>query len=358
MSKEKPLNPLTMTDEELIEHCDKQVQALRMALDMIECEKHDRRHVRWAIVDALKEWKPAQQEPVDGTQVSKVWWDGEKLMTKPIPLEDIYHPVDWKAEYLKSVESGCITLDELREARVELEAAKQALAAQQEPVATLFGSLPVYDTTPPAAQQEPVEVDQATMELAESVGLIGPASRTHGLHAAIQRFHDLICVNATIKAAKMAADAIRESTPPAVSVAWKWHQAPVKTSWGHDMVVADLAIDKDNTVSVYCERDQTAKVEAMFTPPAAQPAPVQEPVAWVCEGFSSDEKHAIDYWQGDVDDLPIGTQLYTTPPAAQRQWVGLTDEEIEQGCKESWVTEQAWQSAVWWAEAKLRSKNT
>jgi hypothetical protein len=70
MSKAKPFNPLTMTDEELIEHCDKQVQALRMALDMIECEKHDRRHVRWAIVDALKEWKPAlaeqpaQQEPV------------------------------------------------------------------------------------------------------------------------------------------------------------------------------------------------------------------------------------------------------------------------------------------------------
>jgi hypothetical protein len=63
--------------------------------------------------------------------------------------------------------------------------------------------------------QEPVEVDQDTMELAESVGLIGPASRTHGLYAAIQRFHDLICVNATIKAAKMAADAIRESTPPA-----------------------------------------------------------------------------------------------------------------------------------------------
>ena len=65
MNKEaKKLNPLTMTDQELIEHCNKQVQALRMALDMIECEKHDRRHVRWAIVDALKEWQPAQQEPV------------------------------------------------------------------------------------------------------------------------------------------------------------------------------------------------------------------------------------------------------------------------------------------------------
>jgi hypothetical protein len=58
----------------------------------------------------------------------------------------------------------------------------------------------------------------------------------------------------------------------------------------------------------------------------AQPA--QEPVAWVCEGCSSDEKHAIDYWQDDVDDIPIGTQLYTTPP--QRPLVGLTDNEIKE----------------------------
>ena len=43
------------------------------------------------------------------------------------------------------------------------------------------------------------------------------------------------------------------------------------------------------------------------------------------------------------------------PP--QRTWVGLTDEEIGQGCKESWVTEQAWQSAVLWAEARLKEKN-
>jgi hypothetical protein len=300
------------------------------------------------------------QEPLDGTQVSKVWWDGEKLMAKPIPLEDIYQPVDWKAEYLKSVESGCITLDELREANAELAATNRqveilsdALAESRrevaslkanaaldkkaenarelgldyepalkdnsnyrydppvaEPVATIdsleqeiyentreFVSLNVMEwllkrlnTTPPAAQQEPVEVDQTTMELAESVGLIGPASRTHDLHAAIQRFHDLICVNATIKAAKMAADAIRESTPPVAPVTWKWHQAPVKTSWGNDMVVSDLAIDKDNTVSLYCERDQTAKVEAMFTPPAAQPA--------VPDAFGTREGEHPQYVQG------------------------------------------------------------
>jgi hypothetical protein len=50
----------------------------------------------------------------------------------------------------------------------------------------------------------------------------------------------------------------------------KWQQAPVKTQWGDDMVVASVAIDKDHTVCLYCERDQTPKVEDMFTSPPAQ----------------------------------------------------------------------------------------
>ena len=41
----------------------------------------------------------------------------------------------------------------------------------------------------------------------------------------------------------------------------------------------------------------------------------------------------------------------------KREWVGLTDEEIEQGQKENWVAQQAFESAVWWAEAKLKEKN-
>jgi hypothetical protein len=53
--------------------------------------------------------------------------------------------------------------------------------------------------------------------------------------------------------------------------------------------------------------------------------------------------------------VSLDDDLYATPP--QRTWQGLTDEEIAQGCKESWVTEQAWQSAVWWAEARLKEKN-
>jgi hypothetical protein len=65
-----------------------------------------------------------------------------------------------KDEYKQLYEQVCEQYDVLAK---EFEAIKQALAAPtvQEPVATLFGSLPVYDTTPPAQPavtevQEPV----------------------------------------------------------------------------------------------------------------------------------------------------------------------------------------------------------
>ncbi len=52
----------------------------------------------------------------------------------------------------------------------------------------------------------------------------------------------------------------------------EWTMAPTKTQWGHDMVEASIAIDNDHTLSLYCERSQIAKVEAMF---GAQPEGVQ-----------------------------------------------------------------------------------
>jgi len=47
--------------------------------------------------------------------------------------------------------------------------------------------------------------------------------------------------------------------------------------------------------------------------------------------------------------------INATPP--QREWVGLTDEEIDEGQKHSWVAKQAFESAVWWAEERLKEKN-
>ena len=120
----------------------------------------------------------------------------------------------------------------------------------------------------------------------------------------------------------------------------------------------------------------------------------QEPVAWMHNFI---EGNVITHIPADIGRHPERwTPLYTSPPKrewvpealrladalddeftqgrisnhngrkaaaelrrlALKQWVGLTDEEIAQGLKESWVTEQAWQSAVWWAEAKLKEKNT
>ena len=83
----------------------------------------------------------------------------------------------------------------------------------------------------------------------------------------------------------------------------KWQQAPVKTQWGDEMVVASVAIDKDHTVCLYCERDQTPKVDAMF---------------------------------------------------AQRTWVDLTDEEFQ------WIYDHGRTTAgmMELVEAKLKEKNT
>jgi hypothetical protein len=81
------------------------------------------------------------------------------------------------------------------------------------------------------------------------------------------------------------------------------------------------------------------------TPPEAQPAPVQEPVAWMhvmdnTEGLKANGKGIVlitqkrkhPFGKPGVDfskSYPvISTPLYTTPPAAQRQWVGLTTEDI------------------------------
>jgi hypothetical protein len=79
----------------------------------------------------------------------------------------------------------------------------------------------------------------------------------------------------------------------------------------------------------------------------AQPAPVQEPVAWIEHHKGGDNLE----W-----DNPGGkcTALYITPPAAQRQWVGLTPTERKQIEKRYVFVEDA----IRLTEAKLKENNT
>jgi hypothetical protein len=91
-----------------------------------------------------------------------------------------------------------------------------------------------------------------------------------------------------------------------------------------------------------------------------EPAPVQEPVAQAWdEGYRvgiDDERTSeanIGIAGFDAKVEPARNNPYrTTPPAAQRQWIGLTDEEIEK-LRESFATRYAIEAI----EAKLRSKN-
>jgi hypothetical protein len=81
----------------------------------------------------------------------------------------------------------------------------------------------------------------------------------------------------------------------------------------------------------------------------------QEPVA---VGEVVNERGEVDY----ISYVPpVGTALYTTPPAAQREWVGLTDEEIIDVIHPLVVAdlsdEQTDYEIAKAIEAKVRSKN-
>jgi len=100
--------------------------------------------------------------------------------------------------------------------------------------------------------------------------------------------------------------------------------------------------------------------------------PVAEPVA-IPEGFSLVAVKGFDelmYWldrcerKGHLENCPDLIEPYeafdyrtidTTPPAAQRPWVGLTDEEQMTLLKDSDGKTRHW--LVWQVEAKLKERN-
>ena len=115
----------------------------------------------------------------------------------------------------------------------------------------------------------------------------------------------------------------------------------------------------------------------LYTSPPAQPQ--QEPVAWRTfdgEGgydyrtYDENEKYAEEWARRNPRHVGWVEPLYTSPPTlslAQRQarsadtWVGLTDEEIDQGLLRSdyaFKTAEAWRAGVVFAMTKLKEKNT
>jgi hypothetical protein len=122
--------------------------------------------------------------------------------------------------------------------------------------------------------------------------------------------------------------------------------------------------------------DRAKMQEAITAIKQALATPVQEPVLQEIEQYRMQmagiSTAAIGYWKEDdgihpdYDTLALRDvaklyakydALYTTPPAVQRQWVGLTDEEfedIELGCRS---TPFGKIEAMKKVEAKLKERN-
>jgi hypothetical protein len=100
----------------------------------------------------------------------------------------------------------------------------------------------------------------------------------------------------------------------------------------------------DEAVEVY---------EAIEQALAAQPAPVQEPVAFF-DWYDNAHWGNEDFKEGCHRSWNAAIK-YTTPPAAQRQWVGLTDAEVMHTMSGDWTSQFYFARAI---EAKLKEKNT
>jgi hypothetical protein len=107
----------------------------------------------------------------------------------------------------------------------------------------------------------------------------------------------------------------------------------------------------------------------LYTTPPAQPAPVQEPVAYDKTELNCFAQDLYDqkmregkrgHYESMFHVIHQCVKKVAPPPAAQRQWVGLTDEQIEKVWRRVQANDfhdcvQPFAQAI---EAKLKEKNT
>jgi hypothetical protein len=99
---------------------------------------------------------------------------------------------------------------------------------------------------------------------------------------------------------------------------------------------------------------------------AEMPAPVQEPVAWQVHPFDygighqgayarTDRSEQVEMWKRKGWNVQ---PLYATPPAAQRQWVGLSQDELDAMFSNTIKGKKLVNYVARAIEAKLKEKNT
>jgi hypothetical protein len=116
---------------------------------------------------------------------------------------------------------------------------------------------------------------------------------------------------------------------------------------------------------------QLKGIDAITAIKQSRSAQVQEPVAWLKRHELADLQ-TCNYrrlgadspriWAPNAPDAPPPeldlVAVYTTPPAAQRQWVGLTDEQIDKLFGDGpYVPAMLLRNVARAIEAKLKEKN-
>jgi hypothetical protein len=129
-----------------------------------------------------------------------------------------------------------------------------------------------------------------------------------------------------------------------------------------DRELLQMALDALESLQAWPETPENFKrfraIEALRTA-LAQPEP--EPVAWGVLDDDGQIDWTADYPFSDHPGWPNSAPLYTASP--QREWVGLTDEEVSQMEKDYLWGGKAFNAELgYWAvyraiEAKLKEKN-
>jgi hypothetical protein len=121
----------------------------------------------------------------------------------------------------------------------------------------------------------------------------------------------------------------------------------MKDDFLQGICVALTIISSDGDGVLWAELVKTAGVDALL-----QYAAHVEPEEWETAGFKRFAKAELGRSKPRKPRKPP----ITTTPAAQRTWVGLTDEEQIALLKDSDGKTRHW--LVWQVEAKLKEKNT
>jgi hypothetical protein len=285
-------------------------------------------------------------EPADGTQVSKVWWDGEKLMAKPIPLEDIYQPAPVQEP---------VPVFELQKSGWEI-------ICDLDWIQTLPFGTKLY-TTPPAAPDLQAELDATNRQVEILSNALAESRREVAALKAVQEPVAWMDASGDIYKHKLWPDwnpphTPLYTTPPAAPTV----QEPV--AWrefdGEGGYTYFAYQDNETWRDEYIERNGEKYanwVEPLYTASSTSHLHLLSD-EFIYKVVRSSQPHLDDDcadWRRHFAECKYWLEIahgITTPPAAKRQWVGLTEKEILE-CRSA--NHLHFYLAI---EAKLKEKNS